>query len=152
MKPLENMNKKKENKEQEYLEGWKRARADLENMQKRMADTRRSEHASIKRDVAESLIALNDNFRSLTEHAPENTDPWVQGVLHIARQFDQTLKDFGVEIISDTGGAFDPAIHEAVAEVKGEQAPGTVISVVQAGYKIGETVIRPAKVTVASNI
>lgn len=139
-----------ENKEQEYLEGWKRARADLENFQKRASDNRVREHAAIKSKVAESLIALSDNFRSLTQHAPDSKDPWVAGVLHIARQFDQTLQDLGVETISDTGGAFDPAIHEAVEEVKGDQSPGTVIEIVQAGYKLGEYVIRPAKVKISS--
>ncbi len=139
-----------ENKEQEYLEGWKRARADLENLQKRTADNRVREHAAIKSKVAESLIALSDNFHSLIDHAPETKDPWVEGVLHVARQFDQTLQDLGVETISDTGGTFDPAIHEAVEEVKGDQSPGTVVELVQAGYKIGEYVIRPAKVKISS--
>lgn len=149
MKPPEH-NKKKENKEQEYLDGWKRARADLENFQKRMADTRTREQLAIKRDVAESLIALNDNFRSLTEHAPDTKDSWVAGVLHIARQFDQTLQDFGVETIEATGVPFDPSIHEAVEEVQGEEGPGTVQEIVQAGYKIGDSVIRPAKVKITS--
>ncbi len=137
-------------KEEEYLEGWKRARADLENVQKRMADNRVKEREAIKRDVAESLIVLADNFRSLTGHAPDTKDPWVAGVLHVARQFDQTLQDLGVEIISDTGGVFDPAIHEAVEEVKGDQSPGTVVELVQAGYKIGGIAIRPAKVKISS--
>lgn len=137
-------------KEEEYLEGWKRARADLENVQKRVADNRVREREAIKRDVAESLIALADNFRSLTEHAPDSKDPWVAGVLHVARQFDQTLQTIGVEIISDVGGAFDPAIHEAVEEVRGDQSPGTVVELVQAGYKIGDIVIRPAKVKISS--
>jgi molecular chaperone GrpE len=139
-----------ENKEQEYLEGWKRARADLENLQKRMVDSRLREHAAIKRSVAESLIALSDNFRSLTEHAPDTKDPWVAGVLHVARQFEQTLQELGVETVSDIGGEFNPAIHEAVEEVKGEGKPGTVVELVQAGYKIGDIVIRPAKVKISS--
>lgn len=139
-----------QSKEEEYLEGWKRARADLENVQKRMADNRIQERAAIKRDVAESLIVLADNFRSLADHAPDPKDPWVAGVLHVARQFDQTLQDFGVETIAKTGEAFNPAIHEAVEEVKGDQSPGTVVELVQAGYKIGDIVIRPAKVKISS--
>ena len=135
-----------ENKEQEYLEGWKRARADLENLQKRLADTRQQEYAMMKRNIGESLISLNDNFKALTDHAPDTKDPWVQGVLHIARQFDQTLQEFGIEIMSETGKPFDPNIHEAVEEVEGEE--GKVIEIVQVGYKIGDMTVRPAKVKI----
>lgn len=134
------------NKEQEYLEGWKRARADLENVQKRMADTRIQERAILKRNIAEPLIVLADNFRSLIEHAPDTKDPWTAGVLHVARQFDQILEEFGVEQINETGKVFDPTIHEAMEEVEGEE--GKIVEVVQAGYKIGEHTVRPAKVKV----
>ncbi len=151
MKPLKKQEQpKKGNKEQEYLDGWKRALADLENAQKRMAETAVLQRAAIKRDVVESFLSLADNFRSLVEHAPKEQNAWVQGVVHIARQFDQTLQGFGVTIIQDTGGIFDPAIHEAVEEVKSEERPGTVIEIVQAGYTIGDTVIRPAKVKVTA--
>lgn len=146
----EELNKKEPeiipNKEQEYLEGWKRARADLENFQKRMADNRMQEYAVMKRNISENLIALNDNFKALTDHAPEKKDAWVEGVLHIARQFDQTLQEFGIETIEETGQVFDPSIHEAVEEVDGEE--GKVIEIVQAGYKVGDMTIRPAKVKV----
>lgn len=147
-KKEEDSKKKSESREQEYLEGWKRARADLENVQKRMADTRIKEQEAIRRSVVEELLALSDNFKSLLEHAPDSKDPWVAGVLHVARQFDQTLADFGAESIDQAGGMFDPAIHEAVEEVEGEGESGTVTQVVQVGYKIGSTVIRPAKVKI----
>ncbi len=147
-KKEEDPKKKSESREQEYLEGWKRARADLENVQKRMADTRIKEQEAIRRSVVEELLALSDNFKSLLEHAPDSKDPWVAGVLHVARQFDQTLADFGAESIDQAGGMFDPAIHEAVEEVEGEGESGTVTQVVQVGYKIGSTVIRPAKVKI----
>ncbi len=140
--------KKKENKEQEYLDGWKRARADLENMKKRMADTMEQQKEAMKKDIAYSLIALADNFRSLTDHVPDPKDPWAAGVLHVARQFQQTLSDFGVEVIEDAQGAFDPALHEAIEESKEEGEPGTITELVQAGYRIGKNVIRPAKVKV----
>ncbi|MDA1168844.1 MAG: nucleotide exchange factor GrpE [bacterium] len=135
-----------QSKEQEYLEGWKRARADLENVQKRMNDTRIQERAILKRTIAEPLIVLADNFRSLIEHAPDTKDPWAAGVLHVARQFDQILEEFGVELIQDTGIVFDPVIHEAIEEVEGEE--GKIIEVVQVGYKIGDITVRPAKVKV----
>ena len=151
MKPLTHKEQpKEENKEQEYLEGWKRARADLENTKKRMAESQLQQRVSITRDIVESLLSLADNFRSLVEHAPKEQDAWAQGAVHIARQFDQTLEGFGVTMIADTSGIFDPTIHEAVEELEREEEKGTVIAIVQAGYRIGETVIRPAKVKVAA--
>lgn len=137
-----------ENKEQEYLDGWKRALADLENVQKRMAETTVIQRAAIKRDIVESFLSLADNFRSLAIHAPKEQDAWAQGVVHVARQFDQTLQGFGVEMITDTGGIFDPTIHEAVDEIKTQEKEkiGTIAEIVQVGYKTGDITIRPAKV------
>ncbi len=142
--------KKQESREQEYLEGWKRARADLENAKKRMADSVIQQRASIKRDIVEHLLSLADNFKSLVDHAPKEQDAWVQGVVHVARQFEQTLTTFGVKIIHETGGEFDPNIHEAVEEIEGDEKPGIVKEIVQIGYKIGDITIRPAKVKVTA--
>lgn len=135
-------------KEQEYLEGWKRARADLENTKKRMADAHAQHRTSTKREVVESFLSLADNFRSLIDHAPKEQDAWIQGVVHVARQFEQILKGFGVKLIADTSIKFNPMIHEAIAEVQGEGEMGTVIEVVQVGYTLGEIVLRPAKVKI----
>ena len=136
-------------KEHEYLAGWKRARADLENLQKRTDIEKQTYRTFLKRDIAETLIPLADNFRSLVAHAPDTADnPWAAGVVHVARQFEQTLADFGIEVIEKIGEAFDPAIHEAVEEVGSEDQVGKVVEVVQAGYKIGDTTIRPAKVKI----
>lgn len=140
---------KEESKEQEYLAGWKRARADLENLQKRTDIEKQTYRTFLKRDIAETLIPLADNFRSLVAHAPDaSKDPWVAGVTHVARQFEQNLTDFGIEIIEKIGDEFNPLIHEAVGEVEQEGQKGKVLEIVQAGYKIGDTTIRPAKVKV----
>lgn len=141
--------KEHSSKEQEYLDGWKRARADLENVKKRMADQAVHQNTSLKRKIAEDFIGLADNFRSLAEHAPQEKTPWIEGVLHVARQFDQILSEFGVETIGVVGEVFDPKIHEAVEEVQSKQESGTIVEIVQGGYTIGEITIRPAKVKTA---
>lgn len=136
-------------KEQEYLAGWKRARADLENLQKRTEIEKQVYRTFLKRDIAETFIPLADNFKSLVAHAPDaSKDPWVAGVTHVARQFEQVLTDFGIEVVDTIGEAFNPAIHEAVGEEEREGQEGKVIAVTQAGYKIGDVTIRPAKVKV----
>jgi molecular chaperone GrpE len=60
------------------------------------------------------------------------------------------LKDAGVKIISETGVPFDPSIHEALLREKRDgMASDTVITVIEAGYKLHDRVLRPAKVTIS---
>jgi molecular chaperone GrpE len=78
-------------------------------------------------------------------------DPWAQGVAHVARQFEQAMQEYGVEAFSPTGEPFDPATQEAIEQVKDAEAKsGMVLEVMQVGYKMGERIIRPAKVKVAA--
>jgi molecular chaperone GrpE len=132
-------------KEHEYLLGWQRAQADLANFRKRMHEEQAHMGTRAKATMLEALLPIADNFRAIAAHAPEELqgNPWAQGVLHVARQVEQLLTELGVEIISQTGVPFDPHIHEAVA---GEG--DTVNDVVQAGYRLGEKVLKAAKVTV----
>ncbi|MEX0650239.1 MAG: nucleotide exchange factor GrpE [Candidatus Andersenbacteria bacterium] len=138
---------------QEYLEGWKRARAQLSNLRQRMDSELLNSKERVKRNVVEELLSVADNFRSLAAHVPpqQEQDPWTQGVLHISRQFEQALGDLGVKIINPAGQAFDPAVHEAVEKTdEHAQESGTIVEVLQPGYALGDTVMRPAKVKVAA--
>ncbi len=135
----------------EYLEGWKRARAELENVKARMHDEANLTRDRITREVIEDMVSIADNFQALVQHVPPDkaSDPWVQGVLHVARHFIQTLENYGVELIDPKEGEFNPALHEAVDQVEGEEGKsGKIAKVVQVGYKFKDTVIRPAKVQV----
>jgi len=137
-------------REQEYLLGWQRARADLANVRKRVVEEKVHEQARLKADVLESFLALADHFRALASHAPENLkeDIWAQGVLHIGREFERVLGEHGLEVINPENEMFNPVVHEAVEQVQ-EGKKDTVVGVVQVGYRVGEKVIRPAKVKVA---
>jgi molecular chaperone GrpE len=110
-------------------------------------------HERKVRALVEPLLGLNDNFRAMVEHVPADLQghPWVQGAVHIARQLNDILAEFQVTVIEPTGEPFDPRFHEAVEHIADtSQPPGTVVSVVQAGYRLNETVVRPAKVKVAA--
>lgn len=137
-------------KEQEYLLGWKRARAELLNLQRRVAADREADMSRLKAQAIEPLLPIADNFGALAQHVPEDMkeNSWAQGVLHIARQLDGVLRELGVEVISPEGEEFNPLYHEAVEEVEGEKE-NIVAGVVQIGYRIGETILRPAKVKVS---
>lgn len=139
-------------KERDYLEGWQRARAELANIQKRLVDEQLSQRRNITKDVTQALLAVADNFQAIVQHVPEeiNNHAWTEGVLHVARQLEGVLADFGVTIIEAKGQSFNPVLHEAIEQKKAKNvAPGTIIEVLQPGYKMNGDVLRPARVRVA---
>jgi molecular chaperone GrpE len=75
---------------------------------------------------------------------------WVDGVQKIIVQFEKTLADLGVERIKTVGEPFDPHYHEAVSMEEGEGEHEVVSEELQSGYRLGDTVIRPAMVRVKS--
>lgn len=140
-------------KEQEYLAGWQRARAELDNFRKRLRGEQEHLQQRTRQEVATSLLELTDNFQTMTDHLPEELadHTWAQGVLHIARQLQSLLHDYGVTPINTVGDQFDPSQHEAISHTKHKNTTsGHIVAIVRVGYKVGDTVIRPAKVKVAA--
>jgi len=135
-----------------------RALAEAENIRRR-AEREKSEaslYAVTK--FARDMLAIADNFsRALAACPPEvrdAADPQVKAVLDgveaTDRQLLGTLERHGVKLVSTEDGKFDPNLHQAIAEVPGNgKPPGSIVDVVQAGYMIGERLLRPAMVTVA---
>ncbi len=139
-------------REQEYLAGWQRARADLDNFRKRILSEQEQQHHRLRAEVGQALLEVADSFHAVIQHTPAKLkeDSWAQGVLHVARQFKRLLADYGIDLISAVDQTFDPTLHEAVAKTKKEGTRGgRVVEVLQPGYKMGNIVIRPAKVKVA---
>lgn len=139
-------------KEQEYLDGWQRARAELQNIRSRMANEGTHQLERVKADVLESLLPVADNFQALADHVPQDIqeNAWSQGVMHIARDFQRVLGEFGLTPIAGIDMAFNPEIHEAIEQVDSEKEKDMVVAVVQTGWKLGEKVIRPAKVKISA--
>ncbi|MFH1354272.1 MAG: nucleotide exchange factor GrpE [bacterium] len=139
-------------KEQEYLAGWQRARAELDNFRKRMFEEQSSQQQRTRQEVVTSLLELADNFQSMANHLPDELagHSWTQGVMHIARQLQNLLHDYGVTPINTVGDQFNPSQHEAISHTKTPKIKsGRITKVVRVGYKMGDIVIRPAKVKVA---
>jgi len=137
----------------EHLEGRQRAVAELANFKRQQAATMTDQRSRALGAAAQSLLPLADNFHAVLEHVPEDLakNPWVTGVLHVAKQLDTVLESMGVQQMTVIGELFDPARHEALAEEEREGAPpGTILEVAQEGYELGELVLRPAKVTIAT--
>jgi molecular chaperone GrpE len=141
-------------KADEYLGLAQRTQADFENYRKRSA---RDAAAATQRGamkLAKELLPAVDNLERALEHAPEASDDseqaFLAGIKHVHSDLIAALQRAGIERYSPEGEPFDPTLHEAVAQQPFDGfAPGTVVEVFQRGYRIGENVVRPARVVVA---
>ena len=133
----------------EYLNGWKRAKADLANNQaaegKRLAEFAKFVGEGMMKD----LIAVLDSFALAADAIPETNDAH-KGILVIQSQLEEALKKHGLEkITAVVGDVFDPAKHEAMALVDGNgKPPETVAEEIGKGYALNGKVLKPARVTV----
>ncbi|MBI2444108.1 MAG: nucleotide exchange factor GrpE [Candidatus Magasanikbacteria bacterium] len=137
----------------EYKQGWQRAVADYQNLQKEV-ERRRAEWAAFsEQQILAEFLPVYDNFRKAGSVPPgtggAELSGWAEGIQHIMKQFGSILKAHGVEEIKTVGELFDPACHEAMGEeAAGGVESGRIIREVEGGYRSGERVIKPAKVIV----
>ena len=139
----------------EYLEGWQRARAEFANYKKRIERELKDSHSAAAGTVLRDILPAIDDFERAMSHVPENLqdDPWVGGVGMILRKLNKVLDDYDVEVIDPTGELFDPNRHEAIGmEASDEVEAGHVTATMQKGYILGDRVLRPALVRVASQV
>lgn len=139
------------NKIAELTAGWQRTQADFINFKKQSSEARSRLIKSANEDLIYELLPILDNFQLAAKHVPAEleSDNWVIGIKQIEKQFESTLKNEGVEKIESLGLEFDPAIHEAIEQVKSDQPEGIIVEEVMAGYKFNGDIIRPAKVKVS---
>jgi molecular chaperone GrpE len=146
----------------EYLELAQRTRADFENYRKRMAAEVESAARRGKREVIGELITVLDNLERALEAAgidpaaaagdeqPEVKGALEQGLVLTCRDLAGALSAAGVEAVDPAGEAFDPNLHEALQTRSAEGVePGSVLDVVQRGYRLDGQLIRPARVVVS---
>jgi molecular chaperone GrpE len=133
----------------EYLEHLKRVAADFENYRKRAARDQESLVArAAERLVRELLPVLDDLERALQAAEQHEEAELEEGVRLVHRQLASALRKEGLEEIP-TDGKFDPHLHEALLAQPAEAEEGTVVEVLQKGYRLGDRVLRPARVVVA---
>jgi molecular chaperone GrpE len=135
-----------------------RALAETENTRRRAEREKQDASQYAVTRFARDMLQIADNFNRALAAAPaqlrEAADPQIKAVLEgieaTERQLLSTMERHGVAPIDTTDGKFDPNLHQAIAEVPGgEKPPGSIVDVVQSGYKIGDRLLRPAMVTVA---
>jgi molecular chaperone GrpE len=139
----------------EYLDLAKRTKADFENYRKRMASEVQAASARGKADVIREVVPVLDDLERAIQAAgldPEgdSEDGLSHGVLLVFRSLRDSLSRNGVEAVDPKGERFDPMQHEALSTVQAEGVePGNVVEVMQKGYRLGEQLIRPARVVVS---
>jgi len=135
-----------------------RMAAEMENLRKRnereLADTRAYAITGFARDMLTATDSLSRALMVLPAESRENADPGMQslidGIEMTEREMQRLLAKHGVTPIEAEGQKFDPHKHQAMFEVPDPSRPeGTVVQVVQAGFAIGDRVLRPAMVGVA---
>jgi molecular chaperone GrpE len=139
----------------EYLKLAQRTQADFENYRKRMArETQLAEGRGVSKLARELLPALDNLERALSTLTGGTDaaagDGLVEGFRLVHAELAAALARIGIEAFSPLGEPFDPERHEAIAQHQREGAePGTVIEVYQQGWRLGQGVLRPARVVVA---
>ncbi len=138
---------------EEYLTGWQRAKADYINLQKELDSTRLNISIVAREKMARNLMPALDSFDMAFQNKEswEKVDPnWRMGVEYIYSQFMTGLADSGIEKIDQIGVKFDPNLHHSISavETEKEEQDHTIESIIQVGYKIGERVVRPARVNI----
>jgi molecular chaperone GrpE len=139
-------------KRDEYLALAQRTKADFENYRKRVArESALAQERGVAKLAKELLPAIDNLDRALEAAATD--DPLLEGVRLVRSELKAALARVGVESFSPGGQSFDPSQHEAMASVPQPDngpASGTVVEVYQPGYRLGESIIRPARVVVAA--
>lgn len=139
----------------EYLELARRTKADFENFRKRMASEVQAATARGKGELIREVVPVLDDLERALQAAgldPEGDSPdgLAHGVLLVFRSLRETLTRNGIEAEDPTGEKFDPNLHEALSTQPADGVEsGVVIETMQKGYKLGEQLIRPARVVVA---
>lgn len=135
---------------EELTDALKRERADAINVRRRSEEERVKMAGYYKAMVIQQLLPAIDTLERALKHVPkelENND-YVKGVQGIAKQFEKSLSDLGVERIKTVGEYFDPQLHEAVSMEDGDGEREVVYEELQAGYRLGDEIIRHAMVKV----
>jgi molecular chaperone GrpE len=138
----------------EYLDGWQRARAEFANYRKRMEVEREELRRSSNEALLLKLLPVVDDFERAFQTLPEDLadTPWVNGITMILRKLQSVLETENVTPIQTAGQPFDPQWHQAILQEETTEHPdGYVTEEMQRGYRLGDRVLRPSMVKVASN-
>lgn len=143
---------------QQELQEWKercmRVTADFENFKRREEKARLQVARYAQGEFITGFLPILDNFeRALQqkkqEEIPADLQSWFTGIVLIDKELQKYFNALGLQEIKETQ-EFDPTLHEAVMTVQSSEVPtGNIVAVLQKGYRFKDSVIRPAKVSIA---
>jgi molecular chaperone GrpE len=133
-----------------YLELAQRTQAELENFRKRATRDIAQAGQRAKANLVRELLPVVDNLERALATANPEEDHLAEGVRLVHTELVATLERNGIKAFDPAGEPFDPNVHEAISMREGENGSGIVLDVVEKGYKLGDNVIRPARVVVSS--
>jgi molecular chaperone GrpE len=133
----------------ERLDDLKRVAAEFDNYRKRVARDQQSLAARAHERLVKELLPVLDDLERALEAAAEHEEARLEdGVRLVQRELQEALAKEGLEEI-ETNGHFDPHVHEALLSQPSEQDEGAILEVLQKGYRLGDQVLRPARVVVS---
>ncbi len=138
---------------EEYLTGWQKERADFANYKKGEEDRKANFSEAIRERILSRFLSVVDSFNMAfsNKEAWEKVDEnWRKGVEYIYAQMNTVFEEYGVKPVGEVGEAFDPNIHQSIDVVETDKKEDNhkVAEVIQKGYKLGDRVMRPARVNV----
>jgi len=129
-----------------------RERADAMNVRRRAEEEKIKLGSFYKSLVVRELLPVIDNFERALKNVPADLakNDYIKGVQGVVKQFDDIMSKIGVERIKAVGEHFNPELHEAISMEEGEGDTEVVTEELQAGYKVGDEIIRHAMVRVGT--
>jgi molecular chaperone GrpE len=141
-----------EKERDEHLDQLKRVAAEFDNYRKRVARDQQSLAARAHERLVKELLPVLDDLERALEAAADSRDSErgrvEDGVRLVHRELQEALSKEGLEEI-ETNGHFDPHVHEALLSQPSEHDDGAILEVLQKGYRLGDRVLRPARVVVS---
>jgi len=138
---------------EEYMDGWQRSRAEFTNYKKRIEREREQTYQNTKGELLKRYLDIADDLRRALNNRPEKGEGalWAEGIELVYRKLLSKFESDGVTLMETDGKLFDPNLHEAISlEESDDHESGEIIEVLNPGYNLGDRVLRPAVVRVAS--
>jgi molecular chaperone GrpE len=133
----------------EYLADLQRVAAEFENYRKRVARDQQSLAARAHERLVKELLPVLDDLERALEAASEHEEAKLEeGVRLVQRELREALAKEGLAEI-ETNGRFDPHVHEALLSQPSDKDEGAILEVLQKGYRLGDRVLRPARVVIS---
>ena len=136
---------------QEYLDGWQRSRAEIVNLKKQHLEEKKLFTNFGKEQLLIDFLPVLDNFNAaFNSESWNNVDEnWRVGVEYIYKQFLDVLEKNNVQEFGDVNDELDYEKYEIIEEVESDLEKDSIVELVQKGYKLGDKIVRPAKVKVS---